>query len=365
MVQSSKFAVQLLEKIGAPLAASIESVAHEGEENDVEAAKTMAQLLGQAVQVSIALNNSLGLSETEEQADSTRLALAAIAAPLLGDFYAQNSRVPADQDIKRIVKSLEAVLAFADNFTPAAEGQSRLSTIDHKKPLFDETQTSLVVMQALTPAIQAIAECPFGQSENKLVQDVAARLQSYAADIEGSDKLNELMVFKSLAALYAECHRAETARLSSASDEERGDLSTDPIWDKFAARLEMIKVIAGVETKANTASSATTRTSAPSQEIQAEPVNVPQTPPVPAEPPSADNASAAPSNPMGFFKPGGEAPDPVPTPTSPPPAQPAPPVDTPPAPAPQEQEDSAAPSNPMGFFKPGTKKSDSGTSESS
>ena len=364
MVQSSKFAVQLLEKIGAPLAASIESVAHEGEENDVEAAKTMAQLLGQAVQVSIALNNSLGITETEEQADSTRLALAAIAAPLLGDFYAQNGRVPEDQDIRRIVKSLEAVLAFADNFTPAAEGQSRLSTIDHKKPLFDKTQTSLVVMQALTPAIQAIAEFPFGQSENKLIQEVAAKLQSYAGEIEGTDKLNELMVFKSLVALYAECHRAETARLSTASDEERGELSTDPIWDKFAARLEMIKVIAGAETQTSATATASSATPAPSQEPQAEPVSVPQTPPAPAEPPPVDNASAAPSNPMGFFKPGGEAPDPVPMPASPPPEQPTPPDDTVSAPAPQDQE-STAPSNPMGFFKPGAKKPDSGTSESS
>ena len=83
MVQNSKFTIQLLEKIGAPLAAAIESVPLSGEDQDLQSAKIMAQMLGQAVQVSISLNASFNIVEEEAQADSTRLALASLAVASL------------------------------------------------------------------------------------------------------------------------------------------------------------------------------------------------------------------------------------------------------------------------------------------
>ncbi len=375
MSLNSKFSIQLLEKIGAPLAAAIESATaldNKPEDSDVEAAKIMAQLLGQAVQISITLNSSLGLSESEEQADSTRLALAAIAAPMLGNFYKENKRVPADQDIQRIIKSLEAVLAFSDNFTPLAISQSRLTTIDHDAPLLDETQPSLIVMQTLTPVMNAIAEFPFGQSETKLIQDVAVRLRQHAAEINGDDKLGELMVFKSLANIYAECHRAETARLSQSNDEERGELSLDPVWEDFATRLEMVKVLAGIQT--SPAVSSTSSAVAPQQAVgnaappAPPPLESPSVaPPQPAEAVPQAAAPAASSSPMGFFKPGAKTAD-TGAPAAPP-AEAAPVASTPAAPvAPTEQTTTftqtpatpppasdgnapaAASGSPMGFF---------------
>jgi len=231
MVQNSKFALRVLEKIGAPLAAALEAHVPDGDDRDVESAKLMAQMMGQAVQISIALNASLNIVENEEQADSTRLALAALSAPLIAEFYRQNGRVPEDQDVKRIIKSQEAVMAFAENFTAADEGKSRLTTIEHDAPLFDQTQMSLVILQTLTPVISAIFEFPFGQSENKLLQEVSDKLQKDADSIvakNSNDDLGKVMVIKALAEIYAECHRSETARLASASDEKRGELSMDP-----------------------------------------------------------------------------------------------------------------------------------------
>ena len=360
MAQNSKFAIQLLEKIGAPLAAAIESVPLKGEDADVESAKLMAQMLGQAVQVSIALNNSLGVTESEEQADSTRLALAALAAPLLAGFYRQNERVADDQDIKRIVKSLEAVLAFAENFTPAAEENSRLATIDHDSPLFDETQASLVVLQSMTPVIQAIAEFPFGQSETKLMQEVSDKLKAKAADINGSsgNKLGELMALKALAQLYADCHAAETARLASASDENRGELSLDPVWAAFDTKVAMVETIMGTESGA-TAGGETPQPAA--QESAPPPAEAPvekTEAPAPADPPAETS-----SGPMGFFKPGAKTEQPPPAAETPPVPQveetkaeaPPPPADQPSEP-PAAEPPSGAPGNPMGFFKPGAKK---------
>jgi hypothetical protein len=362
MVQNSKFTIQLLEKIGTPLAAAIESVPLSGEDQEVQSAKIMAQMLGQAVQISISLNALFNIVEEEAQADSTRLALAALAAPLLADFYRHNERVPEDQDIKRLVKSLESVVAFADNFSAAEEGKSRLSTLDHDAPLFDKTQSALVVMQVLVPVMTAVSEFSFGQSEPKLMQNITSKLEKMAADIAKnaklSDKLSELMILKALAALYAECHRSETQRLASATsekDEALGELSLDPVWEAFGTRTAMVEVIVGI--KSNDVAAAST--------VAPTPV-VPVTPAPEQSEPAAAAPAASSSSPMGFFK----TPDaaattpetsaPVPGTTSevaaPPPAPAVEPV-APVIPTAEAPADTP-PSSPMGFFKPGAKKTE-------
>jgi len=387
MVQNSKFTVQLLEKIGAPLAAALQSVPLKGDDTDVQAAKLMAQMLGQAVQISISLNSAFNLMENDAQADSTRLALASLAAPLIANFYSQNEAVPEDKDIKNLIKSLESVIAFADNFSAAEEGQSRLTTLDHNAPLFDKTQSALVVMQALTPVIIAVGEFSFGQSETKLMQDITAKLEETAADIAKntklSDKLSELMIFKALCQLYAETHRFETQKLANAptdSSENRGDLSMAPVWKNFETKVAMVEAVMGIETAAAapaTASAGGAKAPAPvappivEKPAEAKPVEAPAAPP--ASPPAG--------GPMSFFKkPDGAAtapstataptPEATPAVATPPPepaaAQPAPAVEetaqAPEAPAtPPASPPSAPPSSPMGFFKPGAKKPDEDT----
>jgi hypothetical protein len=354
MVQNSKFTIQLLEKIGAPLAAAIESVPLSGEDQDLQSAKIMAQMLGQAVQVSISLNASFNIVEEEAQADSTRLALASLAAPLLADFYKQNEHVPEDPDIKRLIKSLESVVAFADNFSAAEEGKSRLTTLDHDAPLFDKTQSALVVMQAMGPVMSAIAEFSFGQSEVKLMQDIAGKLEKTAADIAKSanlnDKLSELMVLKALAALYAECHRSETQKLANAapdSEAARAELSLGPVWEAFGVRTAMIEAVLGLE---NNSGVTTASAVAPA--------------PVAAVPTSEPVATAVPvGGPMGFFK----KPDVAVAPAEPIVAETPEPVSTPETPAVATAEEAMAPSeappsSPMGFFKPGVKKADDAAS---
>lgn len=405
MTQNPSFAVQLLEKIGTPLAGAIEAVPLQGENQEVEAAKLMAQMLGQAVQVSISLNTTLDLKEDEQQADSTRVALAALVAPLIADFYKKNARVPEEQDLKRITKSLEAVLVFSENFTPASDEASRLSTINHAVPLFDSTQVMLVTLQALTPVISAIAEFPFGLSETKFIQDVSDRLEKDAANIAGSDgKFGELLVFKALAKLYAECHLAETERLLGIDDGERAELSTDPIWERYETKLAMVKALTGSGSDSAAVSS---QGAAPlpvadvSEDVPVPPSEPPAVEPPPVEaapipeapaeaPPSAAEPAAAPSSggPMGFFakqdaasEPPAPAPveapaEPVaqdspqppaePVPETPPAATPEPPASAPvevPAEPPSTDapaDNSAPPSGggPMSFFKPGPKSDD-------
>ncbi|MCI5060396.1 MAG: hypothetical protein MRY79_04915 [Alphaproteobacteria bacterium] len=360
--------VQILEKIGAPLAAAIDCVvsASDGDE-EVKSAEDMAKMLSQAVEMSIHLSQALDIKGEEEEADSIRVALAALVAPLLGEFYRQNNQVPDEAGIKRLNESFEAVLAFAENFKSAQDQKSRLVTLTGEAPLFDDTQTTLVTLQALTPVMNAIAEFPFGQPEKKLLQDVAGKLEDYADDmaekalLDKEDKLSRLLIFKALAQIYAACHRAETARLTQQNNgEDAGAPSPDVVWEAFALRLAMVEavIVPGAGEEQEVAPAPVLDVSAETDAQSGEPQQ--QEAPA-AAPPPADGGG-----PMGFFKPGAKPAD-TPAETGEAPEPPTEPPATPPpsAPPPAAEETDAPPAsppsgNPMGFFKPGAKPASEG-----
>lgn len=378
MPTDSAFAIRLLEKIGAPLVAAIESAPPTGESAEVGAAQMMAQMLGQAVQISIKLSTTLNAEETEEQADSTRLSMAAIATPLLADFYVKNKRVPQEGDISRITKSLEAVIGFADKFTPAADGQSRLTTIDNDIAFFDATQAILTTAQALTPVLLAISEFSFGKTDTKLMQEVAAKLEEKATLLAGGgdNKMGQILVLKSLAVIYAQCHSQAVEKMSAGDSESAAAPSMTPIWEAFERRTMMMQALVGQDVQQGSvdsdegaapvaAAAPETPPAAPAPEAPP-----PQAPaPAPekqAEAPAAPAAASAPAGgggPMGFFKPGAKTESPpaqTPTKASEPSAPAKPAKETPPKDETANNFDtsSAPPANPMGFFKPGTKKED-------
>jgi len=392
MPTDSAFAIRLLEKIGAPLVLAIESAPPEGDES--AAASMMAKMLGQAVQISIKLSTTLNAEETEEQADSTRLSMAAIATPLLADFYKTHKRAPEDADIARITKSLEAVIGFADKFTPAADGQSRLTTIDNNIAFFDPTQAILTTTQALTPALLAISEFSFGKSDTKLMQEVAAKLEKKAALLAGGEdnKMGQILVLRALATIYGQCHAQEVEKMSGGDNENAQAPSITPVWEAFEKRTMMMQALVGQDVQQGSVDgqsvapvvaaavtpviepapppSAPEETPAPQPE-QVPPAQPAATPTPASPPPSAPPASApaAGGSPMGFFKPGAKTETPAETPVpAAPPEQASPPApaapETPPGEAPKDDtannfdESSAPPANPMGFFKPGTQKKD-------
>ncbi len=340
MSASSSFSVQLLSKIGAPLAQAVESVALPAGQEETVAAERMAAMLSMAVEMSIALYDKLDVTEDEKQADETRTALAAIAAELIAGFYTSSQKLPEDTDKKRLLKSLEAVLSFSNKFSNAGEAGARLSTIGGTQPLFDLTQAKLVTLQSVTDIVNVISEFPFGQSENKLIQEVTESLEKDAARLAkesgAEDKLSELIIFKSLSALYAQCHRAETAKLSGNAQDVAPSLA--PVWGAYETRLAMMGAVMGGSEEA----------AAPSDSSSAiEPLPPPVATPVESVPPvSESTAPAAPmaGGPMGFFaskKPESEA-------TTPPASEEAPVSEA----AKEETEKPAAGAGgPMSFFK--------------
>ena len=349
MTNNPTFSVQLLEKIGAPLLASIEKRVMGDEE---QTATIMAQLLALSVQMSTSLYNALDIKEAEDQMDSTRLALAALSAPLVAQSFERQGQAPSEENIKRMCEALEAVLTFGENFTPASNQKSRLHTVSHDEILFDDNQPMLMTIQAMVPVINAVEEFPFGQGRRKLVQDVAAKLQSFTNDVVkktgGGDKVQELVIFKALASLYASCHRAETMRVSTDNNTDRDNVSLDPVWENFETKISMVEALMGFESDAVAAASQDTKSPAVEAAATESAPAVAQEEP---EKPAASNGGG----PMGFFKkPDADAP-PISAP------DPAPVTESAPAAATTEtpKSDAGASASPMGFFKPGAKKEES------
>jgi hypothetical protein len=238
----------------------------------------------------------MNLKPEDGDADAIRVSLATLAAGLVADTYRQTGRAPGEQDIRRMVKSLEAVIVFSDNFAPAAEHASRLKMIDGSLPFLDPVQAGLSSIHALVPVMAAIGGFSFGQDPARLVQDVAARLGEEVKTLQSRlstppDSLQELVLLQALGQLYAAAHRAETEKLRLAGDSGAG--SIDAVWASFATQAAMLAALldgfgkSGVSSAAGGGGSVKPSSVAP---VEATPAAVP---------PSTGQPSG---NPMAFFK---------------------------------------------------------------
>lgn len=411
MAKRSAFLVQVLDKIGAPLLAAIEGSAQgQGDDKGVQDAQTLAALLGKAVEMSVHMSQNMDLKGSEEDADSVRLALAGLSGPLIAEVYKATGKVPDENDIKRMNKTMEAVLTFSDNFAPSATHISRLRSLNDEAIHADEDQNTIYVMQALLPVLGAVAEFPFGQPETALVQEIAGKLQAHATTMMGrllgEDETDlgkaryvELMILRALGQVYAESHKAQTKKLleQQQAGAEVSDITMQTVWQSFDLKMSMLEALIGASlpdgapaSAGGVAPVAPTPEPAPQPEMPAQAPVAPEQaaappppmPPVeqqvaPVAPPPAAPPAAAEGNPMTFFKPGtqppaaGEPQQPPPPPETPQPAQPPvtpppaevppaqPPAETPPpSPAPETPPPADASGNPMAFFKPGTKNTD-------
>lgn len=266
MSKKPDYLVQVMEKIGSPLIASVNDVsarlqASGQAQNDDPAAQIsedatkIATLLNKSVQVAISMSNMLDISQDDSEADSVRLALTALAGPMLANQYRMSTRLPGDNDVKRIVTALEAVMTFSDNFTVAGDASARLDQIDKDFFPTDPTQIQIMYIQALVPTVNAVVAFPFGQPERKLIQEIADRLIKKAQSIReesvpsasgGMAKKCELAILRSLSVIYSQCHFGEMARLMGlpADQREQQQTSMEPVWKAFEARADLLDVLA-------------------------------------------------------------------------------------------------------------------------
>lgn len=308
--ERTAFRVQFLQTIGAPLMTAVDGAMPGADEKTT--AETVAALLSRTVQASIAMADSLKIADAD---DGVRAGLAGLAARLLGAQYATGGgKLPGDAEIKRLSASMDAVLAFADNFMPGAEGRVRLEMTDAGAGTAgpDETQMAIQYAAALAPVIAEVAAFPFGRPEKKLLQEIADRLTGDAEDLRrdlagddmtpGAARRGDLQCLRILCDIYAACHRAETKHLGAMPAEARdklaagGQIPMEPVWEAYGLRLAMLGVLGTGKARQDGGAVAPARQPAPQAPVQSV---APVAPAAPATPPPADNGGAG--NPMSFF----------------------------------------------------------------
>jgi hypothetical protein len=354
MNQRSEYLIQILEKIGAPLMGAIADVgARQNPKTPPEAAaqdaQKMAELLARSVQCSIEIGKSIDMASMPDQGESMRLALTALASGAIAGQYQSSGRTPGENELKRTVTALQAVLTFSENFTPDPANIERLKQMQAQGAANDAGQVGIQYLQAFLPVVNAIGNFSFGQPEKQAIQDVSNRLTKKAAELktklfpglsDDEGKLAELALVRCLTSLYASCHEAEITRLAGLSDDQRASasLSPEPVWSAFEIRAAMLETIA----PAILGNAASDKSSGGGKAPAPPPLAPVQQVPLP--PPPAQQGGS----PLSMFaaKPQqAAAPPPPPPPPAPPPEQSAPP---PHSPSGDQQQGGAAP---MSFFK--------------
>lgn len=369
MDQRAAYLLEILDKIGAPLMAAI--IETTGPDSPpAHDAQTMAALLAKTVQASIYLGQTMDINPAQAMDDSLRVALAALSGPLVGGQYKKRGQLPDEGSIKRIIGSLQAVLAFSDNFAPSPESTLRLKDLDAKGQNTDASQTQVQYVQAFIPVVEAIAAFPFGQGEQKLMTEVSDRLVKKSIELretlfphmqeEAAQKRCELGLLRALATVYSTTHRAETEKVMRMGEGGReAGLSMAPVWQQFDLRAAMLETLAVHLLPGGHAQSrgGTGPAQAPVQDQMQTPVQRPPSAPPPTQP----TAPPTSGNPMSMFaKPKTSQETQGSTPPSPPPPPEAP-VENPSLPAQNSNQTEGGSSEsqggqssgggPMSFFK--------------
>lgn len=330
MNHRAEYLLQVLEKIGSPLLASVIDVQARGRDSSGPSlqneAQRIAELIARTVQASIDLSHCLDLGPTGTMTDSIRVALTALAGPMVAGAFKSSGKAPGENDIKRLVAAMQAVLTFAENFSADDENTGRLRDVGALGQPADAVQAQVQYFHAFIPVIHAVSGFSFGQPERKFILDVAARLTAKATQLRaelfgdrGPDNLRiERAILQGLARIYTAGHEAETVRILGLGEDERAQMSggmaaaLEGLWNNFELRVAMLAALGqgmtGKSSNAGSTAPAPVASAAAAQEGSASPLSMfvkkpdetPAAPPPPQAP--AQNVSNPAANPMAFFK---------------------------------------------------------------
>lgn len=254
MRQRTEFGLLMLQQIGLPLLRSLAS-ANDASQDAAKESSALADLLRRSGEYGTQIEKSLDLDPGEEKNKPLRIALTALGAQTLALYKEQNGKLPGDNEAKRIFSALEPVLTFADRFVPDEQSIVRLRGLSADFALLDGQQLQLQQIMAFLPVLQAVAAFSFGQPETKLVKEIGERLSAWAsafrerlfgAHLDPQEaKIIDLIFLRMLAALYADCHVAETERLTKAPSAPGGGDGMKAVWAAYELRASMLETLAG------------------------------------------------------------------------------------------------------------------------
>ena len=256
MDPKTDYILQMIEKIGGPLLASMSDVAARKDQPIETQAQKIAELLGSTVQMSIALGDIIDIGKiSPEEAETLRVALAALAAPIVADQYRLLEKNPAQNQLQSIAGALETVMTFSDNFTLSPEAIERLKSLEGQSgPVHDTHQSLLMYLSGFVPVVDSIAAYSFGLPEKKMIQDVSnkisERAKALSSSIAGADNADLQKsisgpIIKVLGTLYSACHTEEMKTITAMDDPDQKaiDGALAKLWDRFDLKVSMLESV--------------------------------------------------------------------------------------------------------------------------
>lgn len=303
--------IHLFEKMGVPLINAVAAVKlwqdmdNSAEKPDpakeaVEYATNLASLLNRTVSLSTALSQKLELSPATDQ--KHRLDIAAVSTLMIAHQYALMARIPEDNEIPKVISSLESVLSFADYFSDSISAKSG-----------SKNQDELLVdcLEAVVPLVQTVGRFSFGRNEKTLIGEILSELGSRVdtlAKAFGQDlkdrKLDEhkISIFKGAAQLLTMCYEAEMNALMQEKAAKSGEASINDeavdkvlakIWENFDARASLLRTVLGFVNNFFTGDNANLKGIGQPKPVEKAASHAPTAPEKKQEP-------AAPAKPAGF-----------------------------------------------------------------
>lgn len=305
MNTKSQFTLQVFEKIGTPLFASVNEVAARGimtgqvkdMPSDIEIAETVAKLLTSLTQSGTKLSEKIGLTNTDPDSDDLQIAMAGILSPIIANLYQVSGHPPKEPDLDRVLSSFDTVASFSENFTSTKEGAETLNNLSSNT----QQNKTLRYTMAMVPLVNSVAAFSFGEDPDKLLKKISERLTKTAKEIAETiteKPVDEIAILNGLVTIYSQCHFSEMARIMSMTDEQRqgNTVTVDSVWSMVDQRIDMLKIL--VEAISNPTAIATPEKTAPKAEVQPQ---APETKTEPKDEPQKANGGIG-GGPMSFFK---------------------------------------------------------------
>ncbi|MGH1456400.1 MAG: hypothetical protein ACRBDI_06435 [Alphaproteobacteria bacterium] len=243
----------IMHHISLPLASSL---AHnpDAPNSAEETANTIAALLEKVVLESEELKNILDISKSDKDNLALRLHMASLCAKYIASEYNKTHKIPSDSDIKRHIAAIDASLIFCEDYIPLQKLSDIYPENAHRPASFLKNLADLKYLESTAPIVNAVCQFSFGQTPQKMIQNVSEKLYQHVTDMKDSlihenlshieNKEANRYILHNLAELYASAHLQELKRIEGISqsslDSESPDRQIANIWAAFQMRYDMI-----------------------------------------------------------------------------------------------------------------------------
>ncbi|MEA1938876.1 MAG: hypothetical protein U9N14_07285 [Pseudomonadota bacterium] len=240
-------------RIGAPLLAAVTDVRFDPEmpRSKEDDAALFTELVESTVVIARLVADRLGAQARPED-DWIRWNVATATTGVVSAHFRSTGRAMAGDQADRVLDALK----LTENKTGGAGAE-----MVGYDPDFT-TYLRIRILQAMVPAVGAVARFSFGHDEDSFLARITDRLQNTTAEImdllapkaERNEDWNLLYlgVFDAAVQLYAESHYAEMDRLIDMPEVERAAyvskhdnrVPLDPVWDNFDLHMKMLTTVA-------------------------------------------------------------------------------------------------------------------------